>query len=95
MLKKDEILERLAEIEARTQGVSPGPWRYREIDGNEQLVEGKEETIVYVEWLTSNVPKRGWEHKKRNLTFIAHARQDIPWLCGIVRRLLAQGEEQK
>jgi len=73
-----EILKRLEEIEKRANKTTPGPWRW--------------------------IPHKGdpyWRHELQGTSrhvgvwpedadFIAHTREDVPWLCQVVRELLAQ-----
>jgi len=77
-IKLEEIQRRLEEIEARAAKATPGPWRW--------------------------IPHKGdpyWRHELQGASrhvgvwpedadFIAACREDNPWLCQVVRELLAQ-----
>jgi len=83
----EEILKRLEEIEARAARATPGRWESQE----RQLVlfVGNDTKIVCQchPWpITDEV----WEQAKTDMIFIAHSREDVPWLCQVARELLAQ-----
>jgi len=82
-MNKEQILERLFQIEARAKAASPGPWRE---EYNSVLLApdspGKAKQM-YDEWEKTIAA---------NMAFVAHAREDVPWLCSLVRELLAQRE---
>ncbi len=68
-------MSRLEEIRARAQVATPGPWKSYSGD-----------VIIYgVDWYepvicgSSNTP-RGFSVAEPDLDFIAHAREDVPWL---------------
>ena len=68
-------MSRLEEIRARAQVATPGPWKSYAGD-----------VIIYgVDWYepvicgSSNTP-RGFSVAEPDLDFIAHAREDVPWL---------------
>ena len=76
--------QRLAEIEARYEDAHRGPWVYQhELVGTEQrdriAVEASNIAIAYGIGYYPNP----------NMTFIAHAREDVPALVAEVRRLRA------
>jgi len=78
-----QILERLFQIEARAKAASPGPWRK---ENNAVLFapdSPEKAKQIYDEWEKTI---------DANLTFIAHAREDVPWLCSLVWELLQLGE---
>ena len=82
------MTDRLDEIRARTEAATPGPWRAygntveQEKTGCHQVV-GTEFTgggYMAYERLTT---------KDEDATFIAHAREDIPYLLAEIERLRA------
>ena len=85
-MNNQEILKRIEEIEARTKEATPGPWMVEytwDRDGNEwPLIMAKNKDGEKQLELT-------WE----NAEFIAHSREDVPWLCKTVRQFVAQLEE--
>lgn len=80
-----DVEARLAEIEARAKAATSGPWR---MDGGAMLTpEG------YV--LSGTTLPRGWNQLSAgmaNADFIAHAREDVPWLLA---RLKEHDERQQ
>lgn len=70
--------EQLAEIEARANAATPGPW-----------VQSQRDTwMVYRDGGgTPEVDVGGGYDTKENANFIAHARSDVPALVAEVRRL--------
>lgn len=87
--------DRLAEIEARADAATPGPWeadldRHGETRGIWPTTPGGEQIIgSYV--AADGFDSVGWSGgTDDNLRFIAHARDDIPWLINRVRELEAQ-----
>jgi len=93
---KNEILRRLEEIEKRASKATPGPWRYGE-SRDEQWVESSlppnvpHHLIVYDEYI-GEPDQEVWKQTANDLSFIAHAREDVPWLCSLMRKLLAIAE---
>lgn len=77
--------ERLAEIEARAQAATEGPWRVQSVR------RADNEIGVFVAYVGSlavlaNEPNKS---EQEDATFVAHARTDIPDLLAEVRRLRA------
>ena len=70
--------ERLAEIEARANAATPGPWwpEHRGV-----MAEGVE--------IVDDCAVAGWDAYPENQAFIAAARTDVPALVAEVRRLTA------
>lgn len=81
--------QRLREIEARVEAVTPGPWKsghyapteqvsvyYDQIDEGQSCIARTTYTIL-----------DGPEQSISDMKFVAHARQDVPWLLAEVRRL--------
>jgi hypothetical protein len=74
---------RLAEIKARTDAATPGPWlHYSSAQTNEVHTDPKRPVAA---WMGFD----GTRNAKANARFIAHARSDIPWLLSEVARLRA------
>jgi len=80
MTEKD-ILRRLDEIESRVSGATPGPWVY--IHAADALDSPK---------IWSNTRGRVFygDVDDTDGEFIAHARDDVPWLVKTCRELLDQ-----
>lgn len=83
--------QRLRDIEARVEAVTPGPWKSGHYAPTEQV-------SVYYDQIdegTSCIARTtytildGSEQSISDMNFIAHARQDVPWLLAEVRRLEA------
>lgn len=74
---------RIAEIKARAEAATPGPWR---IEDNFQLENGCL-CLCCHEYAGKNVTTDGPDLHEQDATFIAHARADIDWLVAEVERL--------
>lgn len=88
--------ERLAEIEARVNAATDGPWRVRGRDerhGPPHVVAGTPSALrATVADYKTNVADYTFQ---TDAEFIAHAREDIPWLLAqlaSVREALADAE---
>ena len=83
-MKTEEILRRLEEIEARAEKATPGPW-HREYDDltEEELIE----PTGYSGY------GKGAANVYADGDFIAACREDTPWLCQVVRQLVARLEK--
>lgn len=83
---------RLAEISARANAATPGPWHYTDSGG----INGVEDDKKLLFW---SVPKDfmqdgdGTHATWRDTDFIANARTDIPDLVAEIRRLRGALEE--
>ena len=85
----------LAEIEARAEAATPGPWKPQQ--GTKYLAMGDmgEEREYFVMRdgddisICCDCSTPDGEASPENANFIAHARQDVPALCEEVRRLKA------
>lgn len=82
--KEPLTAEQLAEIQARCDRASPGPWR--------SMIEGREHTSGASFIMTGPPNARGEDIELSGATqddqdFIAHARLDVPQLLEEVRRL--------
>ena len=76
-----EILQRIEEIEHRTALAAPGPWKIGTPGPGEWWVLGPESS--------DPIEPAGTFSREEDVNFIAHSREDVPWLCQIVRKLLA------
>lgn len=78
--------ERLAEVKARAEAATPGPWHHDRVDFDSGMT-------LYEIW-GGKYREHGWlahvEDNKPNADFISHARQDIPELLAEVERLREQ-----
>ena len=80
--KARKLLERIEEIEARAAKATPGPWKLEthivEPEGSSQVIRCGDRVDC-------------WNNEScANAEFIAHAREDVPWLCETVRQLIAR-----
>lgn len=66
---QDETAKRLAEIDARVEAATKGPWELREHEGLSAIAHP-----------TGFVLEDDYDADMRDRRFIAHARTDIPWL---------------
>lgn len=90
----DTVTDRLEEIRQRAEAATPGPWRAygntveQEKTGWHQVVGTELTGLPYMtyERLTT---------KNEDATFIAHAREDIPYLLAEVERLRAALDTEK
>lgn len=74
--------DRLAEIEAREAAATPGPWHRLDFahDANDVWIGPSFRNVI-----AQVVP----DDASADAAFIAHAREDVPWLLAEVRRLRA------
>ena len=86
-----EAEKRAKEARARAEKATPGPWRlfYRHGGRRPPIVAvmfgpARQEVVAWPGFDSSDVPKSHW---RRNGTFIAAARTDVPALCGDVEAL--------
>lgn len=74
----------LGEVKARYEAATEGPWFAQEgPDPDIHLSDGT--------WITNQVLSPGAESDdagQSNATFIANAREDMPWLVGIMERMI-------
>lgn len=77
-----DLEQRLSEIEARANAATVGPWTYTCYDWETIMVSKSIDAkpVAYV-------PTKGPE-KTPDSRFIAHAREDIPWLIAELRKAL-------
>jgi len=87
-IKLEEIQRRLEEIEARAAKATPGPW---ESDGVRVYSYHSKCKYGLVADCDLELAIKGAEPQlPYDPDFIAHTREDVPWLRQIVRELLAQ-----
>ena len=83
-------MSRLEEIRERESKATPGPWGYRQAVGGQIPCHGSKAHFSKAricggpECVRVGVVDSG---EMADLEFIAHAREDIPWLRGEVERL--------
>lgn len=83
-MTREEILQRLEEIEARAEKATPGRWKWSS-GFLIALREGCNELVLLTDW-----DRQIHGRKEEDEGFIAHAREDVPWLCQIVRQLVGR-----
>lgn len=88
-----DITERLAEIEARMEAATEGPWRF-EPEGESHCGEPQccSEYWDNRIWGADRVLAESHMLYEADAEFIAHARTDVPWLVEQVRELQAEVE---
>ena len=88
--------KRLEEIAARVEEATPGPWEaprgFIDLTGNGEhwpMVCGRHSTIPGFDRfdLLYGMPEETLPGSRANMTFIAHAREDVPYLLKEVNRL--------
>lgn len=87
---------RLAEIKARCEAATAGPWEFGlgtsdpfpDPPGGIWCVESS-----HLEWICKSLFPTRSSQSKANMAFIAHARQDVPWLMEQVERLTRERDE--
>ena len=77
--------DRLAEIKARADAATPGPWQWRE-DEPASLVHVTDPRMH--PWNILKAPD--WGPTLADAAFIAAAREDVPWLLDLVDSLTAE-----
>lgn len=82
-----DITERLAEIEARVEAATEGPWRF-EPEGESHCGEPQccSEYWDNRIWGADRVLAESHMLSEADAEFIAHARTDVPWLVEQVRQ---------
>ncbi|MGY1579204.1 hypothetical protein [Streptomyces sp. MN13] len=78
---------RLAEITARVEAATPGPWR---TDGWEIYQGGEGEAPDLMKWIGETCRVDDYDGSRNDADFIAHAREDVPALLAEVQRLKAE-----
>lgn len=81
--------KQLAEIKAREQAATPGPWEYTD-NGFDGYISSKNG-----DFLIGGEPCEGRIEHDANTEFICHARTDIPALIAEVERLEDENEKMK
>lgn len=83
MNNADEMVrERIDAIKARCEEATPGPWQHISNTNNGRSLF----SVAYEPRLT----KIGEMYTSRDADFIAHAREDIPYLLGLIKTMTAQ-----
>ncbi len=91
--------QRIAEIAARCEAATPGPWEWKTCGDTNMYVEAEcLKGVISLEDDYPGYPEYGehliMELLQADADFIAHAREDIPALLAEVRRLQAQLAER-
>lgn len=76
--------ERLAQIRARAEAATPGPWT---TDGAEIYQGTKDDVPHFAKWIGETCRADENDDGKTDAQFIAHARTDVPTLLAEVNRL--------
>lgn len=80
-------VKELAEIKARAEAATPGPWSDRYVIGDEGGGPKHRVTFRLLSGLTGDIT--GHCRRTPDAAFIAHAREDVPALVAEVERLRA------
>lgn len=83
---ESELVARLREIEARANAAKPGPWKRAEYEHGFEVQTGPDYGVCSVFKNTDG----GFGQQIDNLEFIAHAREDIPFLLATIERLASE-----
>lgn len=100
MSKEPLTEERIAEIRARAEAATPGPWKAGKDDFTKNIIEAvKDRGTIIVQrrddhnmFWNSIIPLK---QTFSDADFIAHAREDVPALLEEVERLRAENEKLK
>jgi hypothetical protein len=84
------MTDRLAEIEERCEKATPGPWKEQVHNWGPSQFDGFDEEEGGVFSADQNIVVTSRAHRGINMRFIAHSREDEPWLIAEVRRLRAE-----
>lgn len=84
--------ERLAEIRAREQAATPGPWLIEPQDGSVWEAYSPQRQIAHCQSKPGVGMMHKWAEIRANAEFIADARGDIPALLDEIVRLRAENE---
>jgi hypothetical protein len=88
--------ERLAEIRARLENATPGPWEWEGTDGSLSLLKAGEDRMVLAVSRCDSCWKsqgRCWHPVDEDAVFIAHAPEDLAALLAEVDRLRAERKQ--
>jgi len=89
-MDSEEILQRIKEIEIRAAKATPGPW---ESDGVRVYSDHSKCKYGLVADCDLELAIKGAEPQlPYDPDFIAHTREDTPWMCELARKLLAVAE---
>ncbi|MFB7548541.1 hypothetical protein [Streptomyces sp. NPDC056154] len=82
-----EQTTRLAEIEARAAAATPGPWQNDQAEIHQGMPDAPD---IWVAWIGEALDIDDQPQSNNNAAFIAHAREDIPYLLDRVAELEAK-----
>ena len=91
-----EDMKRLEEIRERVEKATEGPWEFYDRYGDLGLVVVENSDADPI--TDTELRHPGMDHacvRRKDGDFIAHSRQDIPWLLGLVDVLAAANEVLK
>ena len=80
-------MDRLDEIRARCEAATPGPWGLT--GSKKQLVDSRPDQQYGAESIICDV----WSNIAANANFIAHSREDIPYLLAEIERLKSENSK--
>ena len=86
-------MTREQQIRERAEAATPGPWEWKKmLPPSERLTSLRSTTAFYEEYkgVPRSVLKRLDDMDEADAEFIAHAREDIPWLLSEVAALSAR-----
>jgi len=86
VMKPEEILQRLEEIERRVNKATPGPWTWEDYSAGWSIVYARVLRKAAGKYQICDFAMHD------DAEFIAGSREDTPWLCELARRLLAVAE---
>jgi len=78
--------ERIAQIEARCNAASPGPWTWEPSWPEGQVLT----TAGLRDGPWHAIARRRWDNELADAAFILAAREDVPWLLNRLREAKAQ-----
>ena len=91
--------ERLEEIRSRCEAATPGPWEICLGSGNRVCTgikaDGDNGTVFIADCLPDYALSTAEKDHRGNMNFIAHAREDIPFLLAELDRLRALAEADR
>lgn len=90
-------MERIDEIQARCDAATPGPWEYFDngFDGEIRSTTGTSRFAGAPENICGGEPGEGRIDDGPDAQFIAHSREDIPYLLAEVKRLNAVLQDER
>ncbi|MFE7106581.1 hypothetical protein ACFU98_35075 [Streptomyces sp. NPDC057575] len=78
-----EPTTRLTEIEARAVAATPGPWQNDQAEIHQGMPDAPD---IWVAWIGEALNIDDLPQSNNNARFVAHAREDIPFLLAELRQ---------